>query len=85
MKNDRELVNHPDHYSGGAGLNTSIEVIEMMRRIWGKDVLISFCEMNAFKYRMRAGKKDKATALEDLDKARWYEDYANKLVNNKHY
>ena len=41
------------HYKEG-----SLEVIEMIERIWGIEATIQYCEINAFKYRMRMGKKD---------------------------
>ncbi len=67
-------VSSPQHYNTG-----SVEVIEMMLRIWGKDAVISFCELNAFKYRMRLGSKPGQSIEQELNKAKWYEDYANKL------
>ena len=39
---------NPNHYKQG-----SKEVIEMMEAIWGKESLGVYCEINAFKYRMR--------------------------------
>lgn len=73
-----EQVNHPNHYN-----NQSIEVIDMMKRIWGKEKLIAFCEMNAFKYRMRAGLKGDVEI--DLAKANWYENKADELRNPKDF
>ena len=69
-----EHVDHPQHYN-----NYSIEVIEMMERIWGKEATIQFCEMNAFKYRMRAGTKPTAPVERDFEKEKWYMEHANKL------
>jgi hypothetical protein len=60
-----EKVNHPKHYN----LYT-IEVIEMMIRIWGLENTKIFCEMNAFKYRMRLGLKDNIE--QDIAKEQWY-------------
>ena len=71
----KEQVNHPSHYN-----DYSIEVIEMMVRIWGVPTTIAFCEMNAFKYRMRLGHKDDIN--QDIKKERWYLDYAAKLKDN---
>ena len=67
-----ESVNHPSHYQGG------MEVIEMMERIFGKEKLRAFCELNAFKYRMRAGKKTESYQ-QDIEKALWYEKYIKDL------
>lgn len=70
---NKEQVNSPSHYNA-----QSIEVIEMMERIWGQEALMVFCEMNAFKYRMRAGLKGE-DPQEDLKKAAWYENKAKTL------
>ena len=67
-----EQVNHPQHYT-----TYDVETIEMMLRIWGVQETISFCKLNAFKYRMRAGHKD--NAQQDIDKALWYENKMNEL------
>jgi hypothetical protein len=67
-----DKVNSPKHYN-----IFSIEVIDMMIRIWGVDAVITFCELNSFKYRMRAGAKE--NAIEDLNKASWYENKINEL------
>ena len=60
-----EQVNHPRHYN-----NYDVEVLDMMRRIWGEEAVQTFCKLNAFKYRMRAGLKHDIE--EDLKKERWY-------------
>ena len=65
--NKYEYVNHPSHYN-----NYSIEVIEMMLRIYGPQKTFDFCEMNAFKYRMRMGTKPGNDIQEDLKKEKWY-------------
>lgn len=65
---------NPDHYKQG-----SKEVIEMMELIWGKEKLIAYCEMNAFKYRMRLGLKPEQSIERDLEKANWYEQKAKEL------
>ena len=55
------------------------EVYQMMRDIWGTDLYIAFCEMNSFKYRMRAGKKPGQSMEQDMKKAEWYEAQAKRL------
>ena len=57
-----EAVNHPKHYASG-----NIEVIEAI-----EDWKLGFHRGNAIKYIARAGKKDPAKELEDLEKAIWY-------------
>lgn len=69
-----ESVNSPKHYN-----NYSIEVIDMMVSIWGVEKTIAFCEMNAFKYRMRMGTKPDNAIDQDLKKEQWYLDKAKQL------
>ena len=71
---DYEMVNSPMHYN-----SYSMEVIDMMIKIWGIDKTITFCEMNAFKYRMRMGTKPGNSTDQDLDKEFWYLKKANEL------
>lgn len=56
-------VNHPQHYGG----DTTYEAIKVIEA-WG----LGFCLGNTVKYISRAGKKDPAKELEDLEKAKWY-------------
>lgn len=55
-------VSHPKHYNSG-----KIEVIEAI-----EDWKLNYQRGNAVKYIARAGKKDPAKEIEDLEKARWY-------------
>ena len=57
----------PDYYKGPH------ECIEVMEHLFGKEAVEDFCRCNSFKYRFRAGKKEGASAEEDLEKARFYE------------
>ena len=50
----------------------SVEVIDMMERVYGKEKTAIFCELNAFKYRMRIGVKADTTIQEDLAKEKYY-------------
>jgi hypothetical protein len=59
-------VNHPAHYGGADNPYEAIKVIEA----WD----LGFCLGNAVKYIARAGRKDPAATVEDLEKARWYLD-----------
>jgi len=63
----KEAVNHPEHYNSGKH-----ECIEMMRACFGDNQVMSFCKLNAYKYRFRASHKN---GEEDIRKAEWYEDY----------
>ena len=55
-------VSHPAHYTDG-----NIEVIDFI-----EDKKLGFHLGNAVKYISRAGKKDPAKEVEDLQKAVWY-------------
>ena len=59
---DADPVNHPSHYA-----DSKVETITAIEA-WGLD----FCLGNAVKYLSRAGKKDPAKTIEDLEKAIWY-------------
>ena len=55
-------VNHPSHYTQG-----KIECIDFIQ-----DKKLNFCRGNAVKYIVRAGLKDPAKEVEDLQKAIFY-------------
>lgn len=57
-----DIINHPSHYTDG-----KIEVIDFI-----EDKQMNFHRGNAIKYIARAGKKNKETEIEDLEKAAWY-------------
>lgn len=76
MEEDKkyEHVNSPNHYN-----NYSVEVIDMMEKIYGTDAVILFCELNAFKYRMRMGTKPDQPIHRDIEKEKWYLNKAKEL------
>lgn len=57
---EREMVNHPDHYQG-----SKMEVIDII-----EDYNLGFSLGNAIKYILRADKK--GNKKQDLEKAIWY-------------
>lgn len=59
---DSGSIDHPAYYNDG-----KIEVIDFI-----EDKGLNFNKGNAVKYIARAGKKDKAKEVEDLQKAKWY-------------
>lgn len=59
-----DIVKHPAHYTGGK--------IEVWDFIIDQD--LTYCRGNVVKYIARAGKKDPAKELEDLEKAKAYLD-----------
>jgi hypothetical protein len=62
-----EMVNHPDHYN-----NYDKEVIDMIEAIWGTEKAAIWCEITAFKYRMRMGTKPDNDITQDIKKEKWY-------------
>ena len=74
----KEQVNHPAHYQRGGK-----ECIEVMEEEFGPKAVYWFCMLNSFKYCWRAGEKDGNSTEQDLAKAKWYTNYADKL-NKKH-
>lgn len=73
MKNipPNDPVNRPAYYTDG-----KIEVIDFI-----EDKKLGFHLGNAIKYIARAGKKDPAKTIEDLEKARWYLDREIERLN----
>lgn len=57
-------VDHPEHYNAHPSGTECIEIVEHF----------GFRIGNAMKYLWRAGLKPSSTAVEDLEKARWYLD-----------
>lgn len=64
-------------------LNSIIKI----ERIWGTAATMLFCEITAFKYKERVGKKDTDSIEQELLKANWYENaakyYFNKIGTDK--
>lgn len=69
-----EMVNHPTHYN-----NYEKEVIDMIESIWGTYLAAMWCEITAFKYRMRMGTKPGNSIDQDINKERWYLNKAAEL------
>lgn len=65
LLNKKETVNHPQHYN----ITGRKECIEEMIDIYGIDAVITFCNLNAYKYKYRHELKN---GDEDLQKADWY-------------
>lgn len=68
-----EQVNHPAHYQ-----NNGKECIDFMVEKYGLHATINFCILNAFKYIFRCGKKEGNTDYQELNKAEWYLNWADK-------
>jgi hypothetical protein len=67
VRKKKESVNHPSHYGGADNVYEVIKVI----MAWG----LGFNLGSAVKYIGRAGKKDPAKHIEDLEKAAFYINY----------
>tara|TARA_R110000772_G_scaffold131793_1_gene240330 strand:- start:415 stop:951 length:537 start_codon:yes stop_codon:yes gene_type:complete len=69
---------NPAHYKDNI---YGAEVWEQMIKLFGDREYLSFCKLNAYKYRMRAGTKSGALAEVDIAKAIWYETKYKELKN----
>jgi hypothetical protein len=70
MKNPTDIqefdnVNKPKHYNREGGM----QCIDEMLLLFGAQEVLSFCKLNAWKYRYRAADKN---GEEDLKKSDWY-------------
>jgi hypothetical protein len=78
MNQNKEMINHPEHYGGKDNIYEVVKVCEA----WDldKDAYL----FNVVKYVARAGKKDPNKEIEDLEKSRFYlERKINNLKLNK--
>ena len=77
MSDTYDHVN-PPHYK-----RYNVEVMDMMEKIYGTEAVMIFCELCAFKYRLRMGTKPNQPLERDLEKEAWYlskmEEYKLKL------
>lgn len=69
-----EMVEHPAHYN-----KYDVEAIDMIERIWGKEKAADWCEITAFKYRMRMGTKPDNSMTQDIEKENWYLNKAKEI------
>lgn len=72
----KQNVEHPSHYNKAGRKECIVEMEEK----YGAEVTAVFCLTNAYKYLYRAGNKFGNSANQDVAKAQWYYDYANKLI-----
>jgi len=75
MENNKEYVNHPNHYGSKDNKYEVIKVIDE----WN----LGFSLGNTVKYISRAGKKDPNKELEDLKKGLWYLQHHIEVLENK--
>ena len=69
-------VDHPTHYNR----DKAMECIDEMLMVFGSNMVIDFCILNAWKYRYRAADKNGA---EDLNKSDWYLNKAKELMDKR--
>ena len=72
-----EMVDHPSHYN-----QYDIEVIDMIIRIWGPEAAALWCDITAFKYRMRMGTKPDNSIEQDIKKEQWYLNKSKEIRKN---
>jgi hypothetical protein len=74
--NKYDFVQSPNHYN-----NQSIESIEKVYRIWGKEATIMFCEITEFLYRERMGLKPGEDIQREMDKINWYSNKRKEIMS----
>jgi hypothetical protein len=72
---NKEHVNHPQHYGGSENIYEAIKVIDAWE--------LGFSLGNTIKYISRAGKKGKDKELQDLRKGLWYLEHHIKQLEQK--
>ena len=72
-----EMVDHPSHYN-----QYDIEVIDMIIKIWGPEAAALWCDITAFKYRMRMGTKPDNSIEQDIKKEQWYLNKSKEIRKN---
>lgn len=76
MSKEYDYIN-PTHYQ-----KNGKECIDVMIEKFGKEAVITFCELNAFKYNFRKGNKPGEDLEREENKIKWYLDKANELRNS---
>lgn len=74
LKNEYDYIN-PTHYVQDDGRQTW----EHMLDHWTYEQVALWCEMTAFKYKERIGKKPNEHPKRELDKIEWYDSKAKEL------
>lgn len=68
---EHDAIKHPLHYN-----NRKFECWDEMEAIFGKEAVLTFCKLNVWKYRYRAGTK--GSMEDDMAKA---DRYMEKLIS----
>ena len=72
-----DTVNHPNHYNREGAM----ECLDEMLLLFGRQAVMDFCRLNAWKYRYRAADKN---GEEDLKKSDWYLKKYKELGGEEH-
>ena len=72
-------ISHPTHYN----IPGRRECLVEMEEDYGVLTAVMYCLTSAYKYEYRAGAKQGETAEDDLSKAKWLVEYAEKLIDEK--
>ena len=74
---EADQINHPSHYTYGKH-----ECIDEMQILFGREAVIDYCKLAAYKYKYRQGHKGTSEdAKRDREKADWYISKAEELQN----
>lgn len=71
-----DMINHPPHYAGD---NSSIECIDAIEAMLGREGFIAFLRGQVLKYTWRMGRK--GCPVEDIEKAGWYRNKLEETLN----
>lgn len=75
-----EMVSHPGHYNKAGRKECIVEMEE-----YSPVVAVMYCLTSAYKYLYRVGEKCGNPSTQEIDKAKWCLNYADKLIEkHKH-
>ena len=72
-----EMVSHPSHYSKAGRKECIVEMEEK----YGAEATAIFSLLSAYKYSYRAGDKADNPMEQDINKAKFYFEHTNKLID----
>lgn len=75
-KSNKQNPINPSHYGAGK----THECIDVMLQQYGKEQVLAFCKLNAFKYIFRIDQK--GDPIENAEKAQWYLEKYKKLITD---
>lgn len=66
------LIDHPSHYNKDGRKECIDEIVDL----FGMEYAQVFCLTNAYKYLYRAGSKEGNSTMQDMQKCKWYLEWA---------